>query len=235
MIPQRANKTMVLGFVIILSGCILLLHQMNLIPQNISGILISWQMLLILIGLFNVLFWQGRIAGYILILIGLFFLLPEFFILPDHYRKMFWPIIVMAIGFLILARYFGRRNEKGGPAKVMQGNEYIDEVNIFSGSEKQISIRNFKGGRITSVFGGSEINVRDCEPAPGEHYIEIFCLFGGTEVTVPSDWHIINKVSSVFGGLSDKRKQLSDKESDPEITFVFTGTVIFGGVEIKRN
>ena len=41
--------------------------------------------------------------------------------------------------------------------------DYIDEVSIFGGTKKKISAQNFKGGKITTVFGGSEINFLDTQ------------------------------------------------------------------------
>ena len=56
----------------------------------------------------------------------------------------------------ILCNY-KKKNKDFTKIKGMIDDDYIDEVSIFGGAEKSISSQNFKGGKVTSVFGGSEI------------------------------------------------------------------------------
>ena len=51
--------------------------------------------------------------------------------------------------------------------------DYIDYVNIFSGAERQLITDNFKGGKITSIFGGGEVDLTRSSLAPGDNAIEI--------------------------------------------------------------
>jgi len=229
---HNQNRTLGFGVIIILVGLAVLLHQLRFFSPEVDDVIISWQMLLIVIGVYNLFFAGNRVAGYILIAVGGFFIFPELFILPYDFKRNFWPVLLIVVGLIILFRAFpGRRREKAIPT---DGNplEYIDEVNIFSGSEKKITTDNFRGGKISSIFGGSEINLTSSKLAEGHNVLEVFYLFGGSSIIVPRDWTVINKVTSILGGFSDKRF-MTEKTGDTGRALVIQGFVMFGGGEIK--
>ncbi|MBC8486450.1 MAG: hypothetical protein H8D45_10470 [Bacteroidetes bacterium] len=235
MTSHNQNRTLGFGIIIIVAGLAILLHQLRLFSPNVDDIIISWQMLLIVIGVYNLFFTQSRVTGFILIAIGAFFLLPEIFDLPYNFRRNFWPILLIVVGVFIIFRHgLGRRQPD---FRQMEENdaEFIDEFNIFSGSERKISIKNFKGGKITSIFGGSEIDLTDAELSSGTNVIELFYMFGGSSLTVPNDWTVINKVTSILGGFSDKRSVSTSGQNDPKKTLILKGFVMFGGGEIKGS
>ena len=199
------NRTFGLGILIILAGIFILLDQLHFLSPTLSEIFISWQMLLIALGIYNLFFSESsKTFGQILLFVGGFFLLPEIFTLPHNFSRNFWPVLLIVLGIFILYRSgaFGKRPETARPidAKEM---EYFDEVNVFGGSEKKVSIKNFRGGRITSIFGGSEIDLTGSELAEGIQVIEVFYVFGGSSLKVPENWVVTNKVAAILGGFSD--------------------------------
>ena len=110
--------------------------------------------------------------------------------------------------------------------------EYLDELNIFGGCEKKITTKSFRGGKVTSIFGGATFDFRDCELAEGKNVLDIANLFGGTKLILPSHWKVHVDIVSIFGGFSDKRiPNQNIAESDRELHIV--GVVFFGGGEIK--
>jgi predicted membrane protein len=230
---SNQNRTLGIGIFIILAGLAILLHQLRFFSPEIDDVIISWQMLLIVIGAYNLLFAGNKIAGYILIAIGGFFIIPELFILPYDFKRNFWPVLLIVVGLIVLFRAFpGRKRE---PAPPLEGNpmEYIEEVNIFSGSERKITTENFRGGKITSLFGGSELDLSSSRLAEGNNVLEVFYMFGGSSITVPRDWTVINKVTSILGGFSDKRYISSSTTDNPKGILIIQGFVMFGGGEIK--
>ncbi|MDZ7633001.1 MAG: LiaF-related protein [Bacteroidales bacterium] len=92
---------------------------------------------------------------------------------------------------------------------------------------------NFQGGKITSIFGGGEVDLTRSSLAPDENVIEITCIFGGTTIIVPESWNIILDVTPILGGFSDSRKIRGDVMKDNTRSLAIRGTVIFGGGEIK--
>ena len=93
---------------------------------------------------------------------------------------------------------------------------------------------NFKGGRLTSIFGGSEINLTNCKLAEGKNVIDVFMVFGGNVLIVPPDWSIKIEVVSIFGGFSDKRHNFTDESKKENKELYIKGMAIFGGGEIKN-
>ena len=83
------------------------------------------------------------------------------------------------------------------------------ELNIFGGGERTINSDNFKGGKITCVFGGSSIDMLSAKLAPGNNVIDVFTVFGGSKLIIPSDWDIKLDVVAIFGGFSDKRRNIT--------------------------
>lgn len=230
---SNQNRTLGIGIFIILAGLAILLHQLRFFSPEIDDVIISWQMLLIIIGVYNLFFAGNRIAGYILIAVGGFFIIPELFILPYDFKKNFWPVLLIVVGLIVLFRAFpGKKRE---PSPPLEGNpmEYIEEVNIFSGSERKITTDKFRGGKVTSIFGGSELDLSSCRLAEGNNVLEVFYMFGGSSITVPRDWTVINKVTSILGGFSDKRYLSSGTTDSPKGTLIIQGFVMFGGGEIK--
>jgi hypothetical protein len=96
-----------------------------------------------------------------------------------------------------------------------------------------VTSQNFKGGRVTAIFGGSKIDLRSANLAKGRNVLDIFAIFGGTKLLVPTGWDIKIEVSSVFGGFSDKRRPRPDDVRDPSKELVIKGVTIFGGGDIE--
>jgi predicted membrane protein len=249
---QNQSRTLLLALLIIGAGVFLLLESIHLIPSDLSRIFISWQMLLIVIGIYNLTSSQHKTGGLIMIMVGGVFLYDKFYDLPFHAWNVIWPSILIIIGVSILLNHNRRQHfvfdRMGKPSTEPEGSpandedkipfvddaDTIDEVSIFSGSEKQITSKNFRGGKITSIFGGSEINLSRAELSNGRNQIEVFYMFGGSTIIVPPDWDVRIDVIAVFGGFSDKRYHQKVASGDFNKQIVIKGLVVFGGGEIKN-
>ncbi|MCB2221028.1 MAG: cell wall-active antibiotics response protein [Bacteroidetes bacterium] len=232
MSTTNQNRTLGLGILIILTGLVFLLDQLNFFSYQVSDVLISWQMLLIVIGVYNLFFTQSRTFGYIVLVVGVFFIIPKLFYVPYDFNRSFWPVLLILLGVFILIR--SRIPSKSGTGfKLEEGeaHETFDEVNIFSGSEKQINIESLKGGKVTSIFGGSDIDLTTSKLAGDHAVIEVFYMFGGSTIRVPADWIIVNNVTAIFGGFTDKRANRPSGDDNKKL--ILNGFVMFGGGEIK--
>jgi len=105
-------------------------------------------------------------------------------------------------------------------------------MSIFGGGDRVISSRNFKGGRLTAIFGGSKYNMMNAQLAKGRNMIDIFTIFGGCKFIIPPDWEVKIEVSAIFGGFSDKRLIPRDIPRDPSRELIIKGVAIFGGGDI---
>src|SRR5210317_1473010 len=151
---QELNRRLVLAGLLIIVGISLLLRNLGLIPYFLFPFF-RWPMILILIGTFILLTKREIIPSFILIGLGLYFLVPDIFGFDFYNIWLLWPVIIIAVGMSIILRNRtpnkSRHNPKGGS---LSGMDYIDELSIFSGGEKIITSKNFKGGKITNIFGG---------------------------------------------------------------------------------
>jgi len=230
---RHPSNRLVIGIVLVVAGFFLLLRNTNIIPVYITGILFSWQMLLIVIGLVITLSGSNKTPGIILMAIGGFFLIPELFYEIFGRYRIFWPALFIGAGILIIFAGQSAKRTIFSHTEGTSANDYLDIVNIFSGGDRKIISDNFRGGKVTSIFGGSKINLSKCRLTPGISQLDITCIFGGTEIIVPEDWSIVIDVVPILGGFSDDRKISAGSNIDSSKTLIIKGTVVFGGGEIN--
>lgn len=227
------DRRLIIGLVILVFGGLLLANNFNLIPYELKRFIWRWEMILIGIGIINLATREHKSTGIILVAIGFFFMLPDIIQVPYNFRELFWPLLIILVGVLIITK--SQKNDKlFSKWKTEESQDLIDDMAIFGGGDRIITTRNFKGGRITSIFGGSNLNLVRSDLAPGTNYIEVFIMFGGTKLIVPEDWSIKIEVISIFGAFVDKRIVNSSIETDIEKKIVIKGITIFGGGEIKN-
>jgi predicted membrane protein len=233
---QRQVKKGAFGVIVILAGLLLLAFNFDILSGDFRHVIFSWQMLLITIGLVSLLTSESRTPGLILVFIGGFFIIPEIFDFHISFVKLFWPLLLIGIGLLILFRKgfyhdrWHRRNIISESVHMEEG--YINETNIFSGSKHKIVHQVFKGGKVSNIFGGTEIDLTQATLGEGRNELVIDCIFGGVTVIVPSDWKVVLNISSILGGFSDKRTYIKES-TDTSRMLVIRGSAIFGGGEIK--
>ncbi|RIJ47415.1 hypothetical protein D1614_14975 [Maribellus luteus] len=234
---ESSNKRVYFGVFMIVIGVLWIMERLNLIPDFWNDILISWQMLLIGIGVFS-LIGGNKTSGTVLIVIGGFFLLPEMMSIPYELKRIGWPLLIILIGVVLLVTHFGKHNTQPeqptfDPGRAY-GINYFDEFVMFGGREVYIDSKSFVGGKTTSVFGGADYDLRQAQLSQNGAVIDCVSIFGGCSFKVPPDWTIKNEVTAVFGAFTDKRgSSINHIVSDPSKTLVIKGFAAFGGVEVK--
>jgi predicted membrane protein len=226
----KSNRA-IIGVVLVLVGLFLVMRNTGLFPGFIDHIIFSWPMLLLAIGLVMTLGASEKTAGVIVMAVGGFFLIPMIFRETFHAYNIFWPSIFIIVGVIFI--FSKRRGWNAVTSKGIIGDEYVDYVNIFSGGERQIVSENFRGGKITAIFGGMELDLTRARLAPGISELEIACIFGGATLIVPDDWTVSIDVTPILGGFTDSRKLSPGRTIDPSKQLIIKGAVIFGGGEVK--
>jgi predicted membrane protein len=233
-------------FLLIIGGVALLKAMLFPLPAWIF----TWQMLLIALGFFLGIRHGFRgAAWFILMLIGGVFLVNEFF--PELMLKQYlWPaaLIVLGLFFIFKPRRHPRHLKEYVDNKVddkiessisndnrgtepTSSEDYIDTTSIFGGVKKNIISKNFKGGDITNIMGGSEIDLTQAD-ITGTVTIDLTQVFGGTKLIVPPNWQVKAQMAAIFGGVEDKRSA-QNSVIDPNKILILDGTSIFGGIEIR--
>lgn len=225
------NNRAIIGVILVLVGLFLVLKNTGFFPGFIDNIIFSWPMLLITIGVVITLGSSGgKTSGIIVMAVGAFFLIPHIF-RETFNVDMFWPSIFIIIGVIFI--FSKRRGWNAVSTSPQSGDDYIDYVHVFSGGERQIVSDNFRGGKVTAIFGGSEIDLTKAKLAPGVSELELACVFGGTTIIVPDDWNVKIEVVPVLGGFGDSRKLSPGRTVDTTKQLVIKGAVVFGGGEVK--
>jgi predicted membrane protein len=220
------------GVVVLIIGLVFLLRKMDL---HLPHWVFSWPMLLIVIGF--VMGAKNKFQGagwFILTFIGTVFLIND--ILPWQWQlqRFFWPIILIVIGLFMISRA-STRNRRFDEIAADSGNpsaspeDFLQSTTIFSGTNKVILSKNFRGGTVTTIFGGTELNFMQAD-LNGEVVLEITAMFAGIELIVPSHWDVKLDMNTVFGGIEDKRMVVPASANK---ILVLKGTCLFGGVDLK--
>ena len=229
------NKRIYFGIFLIALGAFWIMERLDLIPDFLDDVLISWQMLLIGIGIFSII-GGNRTTGTILIVIGGFFLVPEIAYIPYELKRIGWPMLVIGIGVVLLITH-GRKKIETPPIieSGKMGMDYFDDFVIFGGREVFVDSQNFYGGKTTSIFGGAEYDMRQAGLSENGAVVDCVSIFGGCGFKVPPDWTVKNEVTAIFGAFSDKRgSTLNQVITNPTKTLVIKGFTAFGGIEIKH-
>ena len=80
-------------------------------------------------------------------------------------------------------------------------------------------------------MGRCEIDLRTASiMTPFQPVLEVFAMWGGVEIKVPTDWTIVSQVDPIMGGYEDDT--LPPREASKRL--VIRGLVIMGGIEVTN-
>jgi predicted membrane protein len=111
-------------------------------------------------------------------------------------------------------------------------NDIVESVSVFGGNHRQVYSKNFKGGEVVAVFGGSDINLTQAD-FEGVIRMDVVAVFGGVKIVVPPGWEVRSEVTAIFGGLDDRRT-LGVPTVEPRKILIIEGVAMFGGVDIRN-
>lgn len=219
------SKRTGIGILIILIGLGFLLQQADIFPFT-NFITDWWPAIFIIIGAVQLLYHTQTS-----IFTGPFFILIGGLLLVNQWSNLslinyIWPLIIIYIGIVFIFNQTKHHKE-------IDENHMLRSFSLFSGSEIKSRSHSLKGGTVTTIFGGAEIDLRDAVINEKEIIIELISLFGGVELRVPQDVKVDVRGIPIFGGWEDSTRPTTlDNESAP--TIIIKCVVIFGGAEITN-
>lgn len=254
-IKKRKRGGNIGGLILIIIGAGLLLQRMDL---DIPDWVFSWQSILIVVGLAIGINHRFKSGGWMIITaVGVVFLVGDIMNWPYNTARFIWPLGLIIAGLILIIkrkdwdtkkeRYKHKypyekyaqqyqdqysQNQYYGQNHTTSTEDFIDSNVMFGGENKIILSKNFKGGRITAFCGGSEINLMKAD-FTGTVVLDVSAIFGGIEVIVPGNWNVKVEVTSIMGGVEDKRSIEFLEAANPDKTLIIRGSATFGGVEIK--
>ena len=218
---------LVFGLVIIAVGVLFTLDNLGL--ADAERYWRWWPMAMILVGVAKL--WQSRggasnpIGGVFLLLVGSWFQLHNLGMI-DRDLWNFWPLLLVFIGTMIVYQGMRGRQTRANASPI----DTLGGVAILGGWKRSINSTAFRGGELTAVLGGCEVDLRHAA-INGEAVIDVFAMWGGIEIRVPEDWTVINRVTPIMGGVEDNTRP---PQAGSPHRLTIRGMVVMGGIEIKN-
>lgn len=236
---NTSKGRLIAGAILVVLGGIFLLNEFDFFYFDFSDFIFRWQTILIVIGIIILANSPKNISGYILILIGGTSIASDYYDISFwNVASDYWPVLLILIGVYIIFKRESPKTKSAGSCCGHNGKynesatDFVDINSIFYGNKVIVTSNNFRGGRLTAIFGGTELNLSQCKLAQGINILDTFTLFGGTELLIPRDWNVSVKVVSIFGGIDDKRYSIPEAEKTGGLLEI-KGLTLFGGTEIK--
>jgi len=226
--PRRHAPSLALGICVILFGLALTLDQLNV--PHAAFLVKLWPVILIALGGVKLRQCEGFSGGgFALVLIGAILLVSQFS--PGGLEEIFWPLLLVGLGIFLVLKSLKQRR---GPApQAADADALVDATAIFSGCRRQPQgAQSFKGGSLTAIFGGIELDLRSATPSPEPMTLDAFVLFGGGEIRVPPGLAVDIRTTSIFGGVANKTYEAPLPPDAPRL--LITGSVFFGGFEVRH-
>ncbi len=236
--PERQNchQGLVPAIVLIGVGAIFFLNNLHILSwRDISA---YWPVALIAAGLYKIVDSDDgsrRTVGGVLMAIGGLLLAANLGYLDFTWREM-WPLLLIGLGLLMLFERAGWSwaGRFSWPAAAASGANVLFETAVFSGGKRRLVVSDFRGGKVDAVFGGFEIDLRNCDIAGDAAVLELNAVFGGVELRVPENWAVVCKGVGVFGGYSDETRHPTAAQFPNLKQLICKGGAVFGGVVIKN-
>ncbi len=232
--PERRKKDkMWFGLLIVLIGVVLLVREIVMPHINLEDM---WPVILIAIGLFIGVKKNFRNnAWWILIFIGTVNLIPAQRIFGVDSSKLVWPAALIIGGLMIVFRSNKRHHNWKDHMQVVTSSDSTLNIDVTFGGRKEIvTSKEFRGGNISTSFGGTEVNMTQADSSvqPMVLNVKVFC--GGVELVIPSHWELKNEIDPVMGSIEDKRTMhTAQAAGEQKRVLILRGTCTCGGVEIK--
>ena len=237
---RNNNIRIVVGAFIIVYGMLALIDNMHLF--GMSDLISFWPTFFIFVGVLKLAqtrTQQDYVVGAVMLGIGFLLLLDHLGFIYFGMRQL-WPLLLIGAGVLVIFRgrfdmrlglHAGASGFRRGDAPYVSAdpNSTLNVVAVISGSKIRKESPDFKGGEITAVMGGVEINLRQAS-IQTEAVLHLFVTCGGVVLKVPPDWTVICNAVPVMGGIDDKTVP------PPAVTkrLILEGHIVMGAVEVRN-
>jgi predicted membrane protein len=228
---NRGSHGIIWGAVICIIGVVLLLDHLGFLSAY--SLWRFWPSLIITAGVVSLTQDGKRAWGIFLIVAGSLLQLDSLGII--HFRWVdLWPLAIIAAGLMMIWGSIQSRRVRAASPGGDQNS--MNVTAIFGGIERRITAHDFRGGTVSAVFGGAELDFHEADMEGDEVVLEVNAIFGGLEIRVPENWRVEIRGQTLFGGYSDTTRGSAavDVNTPKRKTLILTGTTLFGGVEVKN-
>jgi predicted membrane protein len=249
---RRCTPRLFFGLLIMALGVLFTLDKLGFI--DVGDYWRYWPLFLIAAGLGRVVQPRrdhGRGWGFILLVVGTWLLLANLDLIP-YDLVQYWPILLILVGAGILWRALAGPRWQGPtppPGLVDEGgtdmspkvpsssavassdgsDAVVNAVAILGGIKRRSTSQDFRGGDLTALLGGCELDLRQASITSSEAVLDVFAFWGGIDIKVPLDWSVVVRGTPIMGAFEDKTKPVLGGRPK---TLVIKGAVVMGGVGI---
>ena len=107
---------------------------------------------------------------------------------------------------------FNQQSEQTYNSATVSDDDYLRINSVFSGVNRTIVSKDFKGGKVSCVFGGTDIDLTQAD-IRGEAVLKFEVIFGGVDLIVPPHFIVINEIDV------KKKKKIKRQNAEPSKGF----------------
>lgn len=234
---ERANPLsgrLIIGLALMALGVLWTLDNLGLAQ---AGVLLHWWPVIpLLVGLMKLtgigMEKQAPFGAFLTIIGGL--LLLDTLNVVNVGFGLVWPLFIIFLGVQITMRTM--RSRDSGPVDSnapVDDDDFVRSFAAMGGVARRNESQAFRGGELSAVMGGIQLDLGNAKPAGGRAVIDVLAIWGGIEIRVPEDWRVEVEATPVMGGVESNARLAPGVE--PVGTLVVRGFVMMGGVEIKNT
>ena len=230
-------------------GVLLFLGNVGVLP--LQDVWIYWPAFPLVAGIARLMNAQrpsSRVTGVLMIVFGSLFLLLNLGWIHIHLRGNAWPFSLLLIGVGVAALIKVLESAHGKSAGVASAqaepsreepfggrrpSDILTDLTIFGSLKRKSDSLAFKGGRLVSVFGNIELDLRRAQIALADRtaVLEVVAVLGAISIKVPQSWRVHVTGTSILGNFEDNTVPPNTAAEAP--TLVITGMAVLGTAEIE--
>jgi predicted membrane protein len=228
----RGTGRLILGFILLGFGVLWSLDNLDIYESD--KVLRYWPLILVAVGLVH-LTSRRFLSGILLTAAGLLLSLHQAGIIEVNVWSLWLPATLVVVGTMIIIRTLrsssSRIGEPGPEAPNDRGDQSLNTFAFMGGMTRRSASPDLKGGDVTAVMGGAELDLRGARSVNGQVVLDVFAWWGGIEITIPDDWTVVCEVTALLGGFEDRTRPPIGAATT---RLVVRGMVVMGGVEVKN-
>jgi len=227
----RSNPSsgrLIFGLIVIALGILFTLDNLGIVDA--SEIIGYWPLFLVFYGLSRLtgfLSRQNTAAGVLFTAIGTWLFFHNLGYIHAGWGDL-WPLVLVILGGLMVTRALARAR---GADMDEEAAPTISSFAFMSGVNRKVVTQDFRGGDLTAVMGGHDIDLRGAKISGGTAVIDVLVWWGGVELKVPEDWKVSCEAMPIMGGIDDRAKVPAGEAAGH---LILKGLIVMGGVEVKN-
>lgn len=225
---KSVPSQVILGLGVIGLGVLFLLDNLGLIEFRVY-----WPVLVVVLGVVKLIDAKSpheRITYGLIAVIGVLLTLNRLGLSFLNMRT-FWPLLLIAAGVVVIYKAVRGRSTIGAAMKADEDNDtVVDIAAILGGFERRLSTQTFRGGEVTAIMGGCDLDLRGSSIEQGDAVLNVYAVMGGITIKCPPDWTVVLQGTPIMGGFDEKTVTPPNNAK----RLIVKGYAIMGGVEVRN-